>query len=97
MPAFLRLLLQAVLLRAVLLLQAVLILANRRLAFMMMRPRMPSLIILVVAIVPLPKLPAMVAQPLLALVPTVVLERELAEIPVPPHPSVSSSATLVMS
>jgi hypothetical protein len=61
MSAFLRL--QAVVL---LLLQAVLILANRMLAFMMIRPRMPSLIILVVAIVPLPKLSAMVPWPLFA-------------------------------
>jgi hypothetical protein len=63
MPAFLRLfLLQAV---VVLLLQAVLILANRMLAFMMRRLCMPSLIVLVVAMIPLPKLPAM-AHPLLA-------------------------------
>jgi len=87
MPAFLRLYL----------LQSLLILAKRILAFMMIRPCMPSLIMLVVAMIPLPKQLAMVAQPLLALVPTMVLERELAEIPVPLHPSVSLTATMGMS
>jgi hypothetical protein len=113
MPAFLR----VFLLQAVLLLQAILlllrtILGKQTLAFMMIRPCLPTLIIFAVAMIPLPKLPAMVAQPLLAvrsfithlssdltnshsqLVPTVVLERESAEIPVPLHPSVSSRAKM---
>ena len=70
MPAFLRLqpvlLLQAVLLLPAVLLQAVLILAKRMFAFMKNRLRMPSLIILVAAMIPLPKLQPMVALPLLA-------------------------------
>jgi hypothetical protein len=66
MPAFPRLLLLLPLrvLQAILLLQT--ILGRRKLAFIVLRPCMPSLIIDVVAMIPSPKLPAMVVQPLLA-------------------------------
>lgn len=64
MPAFLRL--QAVPLLQAVLLQAVLILAKPMFAFMKSRPLMPSLIILVAAMIPLPKLQAAVVRPLLA-------------------------------
>ena len=61
MPAFLRVLLLQVVL---LLLQTILL--KQMLTFMILRPCLPTLIIFVIAMIPLPKLPAMVAQPLLA-------------------------------